>query len=89
MGYKLTYNPNNDTQITPSVDYNQWLKRLNTQLNELTNKNSMKVPKVVSQQIKKRYYKTLVASVLSVRNSVRLRSSGLTYKLYCDFMSFN
>ena len=65
MGYKLTYNPNNDTQITPSVNYNQWLKRLNTQLNELTNQNSMKVSKVVSQRIRIRYHETLVASVLS------------------------
>ena len=30
----------------PSVGYNQWLKCLNTHLNELTNQNSMKVPKV-------------------------------------------
>ncbi len=25
---------------TPSVDYNQWLKRVDTQLNKLTNQNS-------------------------------------------------
>ena len=32
----------------PSIDYNKWLKRLNdTQLNEQTNQNSLKVPKVV------------------------------------------
>ena len=29
-----------------SVDFNQWLKRLDTQLNRSTNKNSLKVPKV-------------------------------------------
>ena len=35
-------------KITPSVDYIQWLKRLDTQHNEPTNQNSMiKVPKVV------------------------------------------
>ena len=34
-------------RITPSVDYNKWLKRMDTQLNEPTNKNSIKVPKVV------------------------------------------
>ena len=35
------YIPNDDTQITPSVDYNKWLKLLATQLNEPTNKNDM------------------------------------------------
>ena len=34
-------------KITPSVDYNKWLKRLNTQLNKPTNQNLIKVPKVV------------------------------------------
>ena len=33
--------------IYPFVDYNKWLERLDTQLNELTNQNSIKVPKVV------------------------------------------
>ena len=33
MANTLMYIPNNDTQITPSVDYNQLLKRLDTQLN--------------------------------------------------------
>ena len=38
----------------PSIDYNKWLKRLNdTQLNEQTNKNSSKVPKVVKLTNKK------------------------------------
>ncbi len=36
-------------KIIPSVDYNLELKRLGAQLNEPTNKNSMKVPKVVNQ----------------------------------------
>ena len=47
MVYKLMYITNNDTQYYISVDYNQWLKRLDTQLNELTNQNSIKVTKVV------------------------------------------
>ena len=34
-------------KIFPSVDYNWWLKPLDTQLNEATNQNSIKVPKVV------------------------------------------
>ena len=33
-------------KIIPSVDYNQWLKRLDIQLNELTDQNSKIVPKV-------------------------------------------
>ena len=45
-------------KITPSKDYNNWLKRLDTQLNEPTNPNS-KSSKLISQQIRKRYYKTL------------------------------
>ena len=32
-------------EITPSVYYNYWLKRLNTYFNEPTNQNSQKVPK--------------------------------------------
>ena len=46
----MMYILNNDTQITPSEDYNYWLKRLDTQLNELTNK---KVTKVVEPTNKK------------------------------------
>ena len=42
-------------KIIPSVDYNYWMKRLNTQLNEPNNKNSHK----------KRYYKTLGTSVIN------------------------
>ena len=35
-------------KITNSVDYNKWLKRMETQLNEPTNQNSIpKVPKVL------------------------------------------
>ena len=33
-------------KITLSVDKNWWLKRLNTQLNESTNQNSLKSPKL-------------------------------------------
>ena len=34
-------------KITPSVYYNYWLKRFDTQLHKPTNQNSIKVPKVV------------------------------------------
>ena len=44
------YIPN---KITPSVDYNSWLKHLNTQLNEPTNQNSSKFPKEVKPTNKK------------------------------------
>ena len=47
MADKLMHFPNEDKKITRSVNYNQWLKSLNTQLNEPTNQNLIKVPKVV------------------------------------------
>ena len=37
MTKKFMYIPNDDTQNTPSVDYNLWSKRLYTQLNKQTN----------------------------------------------------
>ena len=40
-------------KITPSVDKNLWLKRLNAQLNKPTNQNSVKVPKVIKLTNKK------------------------------------
>ena len=52
MADKLMYIPNDDKQITP-LDYNQGLKRLVTQLNESTNQNLVKVPKVVKPTNKK------------------------------------
>ena len=42
---KLMYIPNDIHKIIPSVDYNLWLKRLNTELNKPTNQNSIKLPK--------------------------------------------
>ena len=39
--------------ITPYVDYNKWQKRLDTQLNEPSNQNLIKVPKVVKSMNKK------------------------------------
>ena len=47
MADKLMCIPNVNTQNYSSVDYNFWMKRLDTQLNELTNQNTLKVPKVV------------------------------------------
>ena len=48
-------------KITPFVDYIFWLKRLDTQLNESTNQNSIKVPNVVEST---NIYKTLGTSVI-------------------------
>ena len=39
-------------KITPPVDYNQWLKRLITPLNETTNQNQLKSPKFLNQRIR-------------------------------------
>ena len=47
MADELMYIANDDKQDCPSVDSNYWLKRFNTQLNDPTNQNSLKVPKVV------------------------------------------
>ena len=57
----LSTSPMMTHKITPSVDYNLWLKRLDTQLNELTNQ----IPKLLSQRIRKRYNKTLGTSVIN------------------------
>ena len=40
-------------KITTYVDYNWWLKRLDTKLNKPTKQNSIKVRKVVKPTIKK------------------------------------
>ena len=40
-------------EITPSLDYNYLLKCLDTQVNETTNQNSIKVSKVVKPTNKK------------------------------------
>ncbi len=42
MAVKLIYVPNEDRKITPFVDYNYWLKHLDTQINEPTNQNPIK-----------------------------------------------
>ena len=48
MAENLKYIPNDDTQYQPfSVNCNKWLKCLDTQPNEPTGQNAIKVPKVV------------------------------------------
>ena len=51
-------------KIIPSVDYDYWLKLLDTQLNKYIHQNSFKVPKVVMLTNKKSLaLKTLGTSV--------------------------
>ena len=52
-------------KIILSVDYNYLLKRLDTQSNEPTNQNSIKVPKDVQPTNKKTLLKTLWTSVIN------------------------
>ena len=55
-------------KIATSVDYNKWLRRWDTPLNEQTNQNLTKVPKVklLSQQKrKKRYYETFGTTIIN------------------------
>ena len=42
-------------KLTPFEDYKEWLQSFDTELNELTNQNKMKSPKVLSKQKRKRY----------------------------------
>ena len=42
MAYKLKYIPNDNTQNSSSVDFNKWLKRLDTQLNQPIKLNKKK-----------------------------------------------
>ncbi len=59
MADKLMYISNDDTKNTPSVDLNKWLKLFDTQLNLPTNQILLKSPKLLIQQLNKRYYKSL------------------------------
>ena len=53
-------------KITPSIDYNWWLKRLDTQLVEPTNPNLFKVFKIIKTTNKKICYcKTLGISAIN------------------------
>ena len=63
MAYKCMYITREKTKkITTSLDQNQGLKRLDTQLNEPTNQNSIKVPIVVK---KTQLYTTLKIRVIN------------------------
>ena len=47
-------------KTTPSVDYSQCLKSLDTQLNDPTKQNLIEVPKVVKPTNKKTCFKNLM-----------------------------
>ena len=64
MNDVLMYIRDYNKQNYSSVDYNKWLKRLDIQLNEPTNQNSIEVPKL-SSRVRKYYYKTLGTSVIN------------------------
>ena len=54
MANKLMYIPNDDKQNNPFFRIqSHWFKRLDIQINELTNQNSIKVPKVIKPTNKK------------------------------------
>ena len=57
------YIPNDDTQNSLICSY--WLKRLDTHLNESTNQNLLKVPKVVELTNKKTLLKTLGTCIIN------------------------
>ena len=64
-------------KITPVIRLQlKWLKYLDTQLNKPTNQNLLKSPKLLSQRIRKMYYKTLgnnqpiVPSLIDVQGGV-------------------
>ena len=58
MADKFMYIPNNEHKFTPSVDYDEWLKRLDTYLNEPSKQIVIKVHKIV-KLTKTFFYNTL------------------------------
>ena len=60
---------NDDTHNYPFRFYNWWLKRFDTQFNKSINRNSIKSPKLLNQQIRKRYDKTLGTCVINISMS--------------------
>ena len=50
MADKFMHIPNDNTQITHPVDYNQWLKRLDSKLNDQTNQKLNKVIKLLNKK---------------------------------------
>ena len=59
-------------KITPPIEYNYWLKRLDTKFNEQTIQNQKKVPELAEQTNKKTlfYYKAFGTSVINQEGRV-------------------
>ena len=75
--------------ITPSVDYNQWLERLNTQVDEPIIQNSIKVPEVIIHRIRKLYCNTLGTSVINSLMSPSLFAKYVSnYKVTIEKIKF-
>ena len=72
-------------KITPSVNYNSWLKLLDIELNKPTNQNS----KLLSQLIKKSKYKTFGRRVIdSPMCSPSLIKHLLLFNYFCGFFEY-
>ena len=65
MTDNFMYIPNNYTKYYPFCRLNKLLKRSSTKLNKPTNHIQLKSPKLLSQRIGKRYYKTLRTSLIN------------------------
>ena len=65
MADKLMYIPNDDTQNYTFRRLNLLVETFKTQLNEPTNQSPLKSPKLLSQRIRKRYYKYLGTGVIN------------------------
>ena len=68
-------------KITPSVDYNKWLKRLKTQLNEPTVPNSIKnkIVKPTNKKIKtSETFPGIIRSYTVKKNHIRISSTNST-----------
>ena len=53
-------------EITPSLDFYYCLKSLDTQLNAITNQNSIKVPEAVKPINNKTFFKSLGTSAINI-----------------------
>ena len=65
MADKLMFIPHDDAQNYPFSILQLVVETLNTQLNDLTNKNLLQSPKFLSQRPIKHYYKTFGTSVIN------------------------
>ena len=81
MADKVLYIPNNYTQNYSYCRLQFMVKHLDTQLNQPTNQNLIKVPKVVKQMNKDCYYNTLGTSVINGQMSPPSLSRNIPIKV--------